>query len=305
MDQQQKKWIGWKVARYCLWLATNNLNLTLQIPLSHQKFIKPVVLPQAECCVDGGNSSPGDKHCLLLTVKDKHLPIIDNSYHCIFCSQTWELWKNSSGDCIFVSPEQMPPRMIVINNDFSSGEVIGDFSKHPLKDINPLGDLEIRFFSNWLAESGDIILHASGVIMDEEGYAFIGTSGAGKSTLASILAESGAVEVLGEDQVILRYLEGQFWIFGTPWHENPAMCSPRGASLRYLFFLDRGLTPGVSKIKPLEGVTKILQTAVVPFYRPDLIPSILDRLAYLSEQVPFYTLSYQLGMDPIQIIQST
>jgi len=272
---------------------------------SHQKFIKPVVLPQADFCVDDDNAFTSIKKCLLLSVTDKPIPIVDHTYHSAFSSQTWELWKNSAGDSIFVGPEQKPPRMILIANDFSSGEIIGDFSNYPLKEFNPLGDLEIRLFSNWLAETGDIILHASGVRIDKLGYAFIGTSGAGKSTLAAILAENEAVEVLGEDQVILRYLDGQFLIFGTPWHENQAMCSPRGVPLRHLFFLDRSLTPGVSKIEPIEGVTKILQTAVIPFYRSDLMPTILDRLAQLSEQVPFFSLSYQLGQDPIQLIQST
>jgi hypothetical protein len=107
---------------------------------------------------------------------------------------------------------------------------------------------------------------------------------------------------LGEDQVILRYLEGRFWIFGTPWHENSGMCSPIGVPLANLFFLERDSDVGIKPIKPVEGVTRIIQNAFIPFYRSDLLPGIMDRLEHLSKLVPFHLLSYQLGTDPWPLI---
>lgn len=150
---------------------------------------------------------------------------------------------------------------------------------------------------NWLAERGDLMLHASGVILDGKGYAFLGKSTAGKSTLAATLAKHHNTLVLGEDQVVLRHLEDKFWIFGTPWHENPEMCSPKGVPLDGLFFLDREAEPGIQEISAFDGVFRIMQTAFVPYYRPELIPGILDNLALLSSEVPFYQLSYELGED--------
>jgi len=168
----------------------------------------------------------------------------------------------------------------------------------------PLKDMDMKLYVNWLARSGDIILHASGVLVDGKGVAFAGNAGAGKSTLASFLLRNYEVKVLGEDQVVLRYINGRFWIFGTPWHENPEMCSPLGAPLEKLFFLDRGLPNGVSEVKAVECTTRILQTAFIPFYRQDLLPGIMDRLGTLSTQVPAFTLSYSLGTDPWPLIES-
>jgi predicted ATPase len=135
------------------------------------------------------------------------------------------------------------------------------------------------------------------------GYCFDGAGGAGKSTLASALSASSEVTILGEDQVVLRYLDGQFSICGTPWHLNPAMCSPRAVPLEKLFFLERAGVDAVAPCSPLDGVTRLLQTALIPYYRPDVMPAILDRLAILAERVQFYTLSYRLGTDILRLIR--
>jgi hypothetical protein len=119
----------------------------------------------------------------------------------------------------------------------------------------------------------------------------------GKSTLAAALAADPAVTVLGEDQVILRWLEDRFGIYGTPWHENPLLCSPLGVPLDKVFFLQRTGADGVADCAPADGVARLLQTAFVPYYRPAAVAAILERLALLAERVPFRTLRYRLGSD--------
>jgi hypothetical protein len=66
--------------------------------------------------------------------------------------------------------------------------------------------------------------------------------------------------------------------------------------------MDRTAEHGVVPCDPLEGVARLLQTAFVPYYRPAAVSGILDRQALLSEQVPFYSLSYPLGADVLGLI---
>jgi hypothetical protein len=227
------------------------------------------------------------------------------------------LWRDEQGRYVLVTPRSSPPRrQVVVDAGFRVGKVIGEFARDGCRwqAGYPLQGLDIVLFANWLAGFGDLILHACGVELAGAGYAFVGPAGVGKSTLAAsfLSAATGAADgattdldpavVLGEDQVILRYRQGRFWIYGTPWHLNPAMCSPRGVPLEKLFFLDRTGAPGITPVEPLEGTTRLLQTAFVPYYRTDALPAILSRLDLLAGQVPFYTLSYQLGKDPIRLI---
>ncbi|MGI6740023.1 MAG: hypothetical protein ACOX7C_00840 [Brevefilum sp.] len=212
-------------------------------------------------------------------------------------SEVWELWRDDRGNDIFFSPRQSPPRRVSISSDYQSGTIAFDFSALNGASIYPLASTDIRITVNWLARFGDLILHAAGVALDDGGYCFLGTSGAGKSTLATELLRLPEVRILGEDQVILRYLDGEFWIFGTPWHERPDRCSPAGAPLKKVYFVDRSLAPGIQPITPSEGTQRILQTAFIPYYLPERLPQIFDRLSLLGQTIPFFLIHYALGSD--------
>ncbi len=238
-----------------------------------------------------------------LRVRDGPLPEAAATRIPLCVTETWELWLDEAGRYVFVAPRQSPPRLAIVDPGFVDGEVCGEFSTSNGEGAYPLQGLGIRLFANWLAGCGDAILHAAGVAVDGKGYCFTGSSGAGKSTLTASLASNPSATVLGEDQVILRYLDGRFWIFGTPWHVNPDLCAPLGVPLEKLFFLDRDAAQPLAAVAPFDGVTRLLQTAFIPYYRPAAVSAILDRLALLAERVPFYTLSYRLGDDPMALIR--
>ncbi len=223
----------------------------------------------------------------------------------IYASSSWQFWKTPDGRLVFFVPGQRPALQLVVDPDFSKGEVVGDFSGFSSSSCYPLENLDIRLLSARLATFSDVMLHASGVLIDGRGYCFTGDSGAGKSTLATRLSETTQATVLGEDQIILRYLEGRFWIYGTPWHVNEAMCSPLRAPLEKIFFINFNAPEGVSVISRMDGVTRLLHIGFIPYHLNEFLPGILDHLTLLSQQVPFFSLSYRLGTDPWPLIRST
>lgn len=256
--------------------------------------------PQAFFVPNFKNSPPDalDQPSLSVLVKE-HLP--ENlawPSKALFSSNSWEYWLDGSGQQSFYAVDPKPGCMLQVDAGFRHGYVFTEFLSEGDAIFQPLWSLEIRLFSAWLASLGDLILHASGVKLEGRGYAFLGESGAGKSTLIHAFANRGQGLVLGEDQIILRLIEGRFWIFGTPWHEDPQYCSPEGVPLQGLYFLNHDEEPGITLLSPLEGVSAILQTAFVPYYRADWVAGILQNLDLLARRVPFYRLSYQLGTDP-------
>lgn len=219
-------------------------------------------------------------------------------------NEIWGLWCDSQGRFNFALSELTPKRWIVIDPDFLQGEVYESFQTSNEGGHYPLQYLDMVIFSNIFANMGDIILHASGVGIKNKGYCFLGNSHAGKSTIAADLAKESGVTVLGEDQVILRYQDDQFWIYGTPWHEHDDRCSAVRVPLEKLFFLDRSASQTLTSVPPSEGVLQIMQTAFIPYYRKNVIEKILARLDQLSAQVPFFTLAYQRGTDIISTLQT-
>lgn len=288
--------INLQIAELTFCLDASDCKIHLDTPPSHAKFLRSQTDRQ-------GYFNPNEGG-LFLSVRDQPSLSIYQHGIAIQRAEIWELWQDDAGRYTFIAPRHLPPQYLRVNQDYSKGEICSDYSSNNGIGIYPIfNDLEIVFFVNWLGSFGDLLLHASGVVMDGKGYAFIGTAGAGKSTLAATLAKDRAVTVLGEDQVILRFMDGRFWIYGTPWHLNPDMCSAQGVPLEKLFFLDRNGSNGTKFIKPIEGITNILKTAFIPYYRPNVVSKIMDRLTILAEQVPFHSLSYTLGSDVQALIR--
>ncbi len=291
-----------RIARLGLRLQANNKDLQLTSPQNYQKFLQPADQPQAffqNGCKSDSRQGYSD---LLLRVINEPTIETQRPESSLFRFDNWEIWIDEEGK-FFLEALRLPPaRRVSVEAGFSRGEIRGDFSGDDDLGVYPLLNLDMKIFVNWLAEFGDVILHASGVVIEGKGYCFSGPAHIGKSTLAESLQKNHDLTVLGEDQVILRYMDGRFWAFGTPWHENPAMCSPEGVPLEKLFFLERRPGAMMEPLKPVNGLARILQNAFIPYYRQDLLPGILDRLELLSSELPFFSLSYALGTDPWQAI---
>ena len=215
----------------------------------------------------------------------------------LYRNEIFEVWRNPLNQLTFTQASQKPQRWIRLEPNFEHGTIIGDFKAPNGKIPYPLQYIDIVIFSNWLANFGDLLLHASGIIWEGEGYCFIGHSGAGKSTLVRDLREEHGLTVMGEAQIVLRKLDGQLMVFGTPWHETSQMCAYGGVPLKKIFFLNRSASQLVSRVNRSDAVLKLLQTAFYPLYRHEVIGGIMDRLIELSDKVDFFELAYERGSD--------
>lgn len=291
------------VAGLALQLDARGCPFALTILPGHEKFTQPVAFPQADFNILSCQKNYGVEKTLELTVHDQPPSGLKIPGVLLSRTEIWELWLDEDlSNYTFFAPRGKPPCRLVVDYGFKTGEVSGDFSSLAGNSCYPLLGLDNLLYVNWLASMGDSSLHASAVLINGRGYAFFGVSGAGKSTLAETLALHHGAKVMAEDQVFLRYLDNRFWIFGTPWHENPDMCSPLAVPLEKLFFLDRKTDQQLSRLSPPDAVTHILQTAFIPFYRQDLLPGIIDRLVLLTQSIQVHSLHYQLGSDPWPLI---
>lgn len=248
----------------------------------------------------------------LTTVGDESLPTVSNLIHIDVVSSAarapaekllwlsndpaWQVGRDNSGHFLFHIPGPSRARWLYIDESFSWGTLTGDFSGLP-GPVYPFHTFDIITFSNWLANRGELLLHASGFCWNDLGYAFIGPSGVGKSTLVANLLGRAGLTVLAEDQLAVRFLDGKYWIYGTPWHLNPGMYTNQGVPLEKAFFLQRLSESALNPIGSQEAFKKLLLMGFIPYYRKETLESVMNGLQSLTQSIHFFDLAYQLGDD--------
>jgi hypothetical protein len=185
------------------------------------------------------------------------------------------LWKlyNNNGNYVFrfTSPAfgPLPYKEARFNADFTCGDLLlhrayFDASEpaHPLE--YPIDELWIVHL---LSQGRGIEVHACGVHdSDGRGYLFLGHSGAGKSTMARLWQRDGGVQILGDDRIILRFIDGRLWMYGTPWPGEPDLAVPMRAGVAQIFFLGHGSRNEMIPLRQPDAVSRLLARSFLPFY---------------------------------------
>lgn len=156
---------------------------------------------------------------------------------------------------------------------------------------NVFGDLRFPFLAALFAHHNVALAHAAAVKVNGEAWLFIGPSGHGKSTWSRLCQQHGYA-VLDEDRVALRAIDGQVWAFGTPWHPEPRLCSPDGAPVRRIFFLQQTEPNTVRSIQHVQAATSLLKSFLMPIYDPQAMQTLLALADQTAEQAESYQLGY-------------
>ena len=119
---------------------------------------------------------------------------------------------------------------------------------------------------NYLAQGYGVIIHACGIDFNGKGMLFTGESGTGKSTLANLWDREKAGTVLSDDRTIVRYIDGEFRMYGTPWHGEAKFGAPPGVKLEKIFFLRHSQKNTIQQLSRVESVLRMLQCSFPPYW---------------------------------------
>ena len=156
---------------------------------------------------------------------------------------------------------------------------------------------------NYLAWAKGIILHACGIERQGKGYLFAGESGSGKSTLARFWNQEKGVEVLSDDRTIVRKQDGQFRMYGTPWHGDAPFGSPRNVRLERIFFLGHGSKNAVRELKGAGAMMKFLKCSFPPYWDAPGMDSAMEIFEELVARVSCYELSFKPDHSAIEFLK--
>lgn len=136
-----------------------------------------------------------------------------------------------------------------------------------------------------------LLLHASVIDYDGKANLFFGTSGTGKSTHARLWLENiPGCKLVNDDNPIIRLVDGEFYVYGTPWSgKTPCyrnVCVPVGSLVR----LEQAPENSIRRISGLEAYANILASSSCIRWRKHDMDSLVAMCEKVAMNLPNYHL---------------
>ncbi len=136
-----------------------------------------------------------------------------------------------------------------------------------------------------------VLIHASLVRQHDYGYAFIAKSGTGKSTQVSMwLRYLPGCDLMNDDNPIVRIIDGEPYIYGSPWSGKTPCYRNVKARLGAITRIDRQPENSVDKMSPVEAFASLLPSCSSMKWDPVIFNNICDTVTRLVETTGIYTL---------------
>ena len=122
----------------------------------------------------------------------------------------------------------------------------------------PYMDSSLAFYIHLYKFDG-MMLHASAVELDGRAYLFSGPSGMGKSTHTRLWQqEFASARVFNDDKPALRWLDGKWYAYGTPWCGKDGININIKSPLAGVCFLRKGTKNEIRRLSTIEAAAAVI-----------------------------------------------
>lgn len=157
------------------------------------------------------------------------------------------------------------------------------------------------FYARLLHYDG-FFIHSSAVALDGKAYLFSGPCGVGKSTHTRLWrGEFGdAAEIINDDKPAIRYLDGRFDVFGTPWSGKSRRNRNVRVPLDGLALLSQARENKIERVSDPEAIYFILNQTVRPCGKEtaERLLTLLDRF---FRSVPVWRLECAPNLEAVRL----
>lgn len=144
------------------------------------------------------------------------------------------------------------------------------------------------------------MIHGSAVIHEGQALIFTGFSGRGKSTMAGLWQAAGHT-CINDDRLILRFQEGQWWVYNTPMHYED---SSKKAPLKAIFAISHGHKNEMIAQNHFDALQAVLPNCIQHGYDAHEIEARLTTVEKLCQTVPVYSLPFVPTQDIVTHIKA-
>ena len=167
--------------------------------------------------------------------------------------------------------------------------------EYPIADLAVSGHININKIG--------IILHSACVSLGGKGYLFSGVSGAGKSTISELWQQDKDAEVLTDERVLIRELNGDLWAFGTPWHGTSEIHKNIGAPIEKIFFIKHGKENKATPISRTDAANRLMVRCFPTFWNREGMQFAVDFCARAVQAKACYELEFVNNESVVEYVK--
>ncbi len=134
-----------------------------------------------------------------------------------------------------------------------------DIDFHDIADYMVLNEFIMFSYIYSSAFYNTVLLHASCVVYNELGIAFMGASGVGKSTHSDLWIKNlEGTFLLNDDQPAIRFIDGEAYIYGTPWSGKTPCYRNKKVLLKGILTMEQAYINEIRRLTPLAFFQQLL-----------------------------------------------
>ena len=168
------------------------------------------------------------------------------------------------------------------------------YAEPPRDEVTNRGRDQIVMTLSLLERQRGLLVHSCGMRLPSGHFLLApGVSGRGKSTLARLVQNStSGISLLSDDRCVVTDDEGGFNLWGTPWPGDANAASVADGPLSAILLMGRSLKPSLRPATAEDVAHVLLETVVLPLWKPPLVDATLELADRLTRSTPAYFFDY-------------
>lgn len=146
------------------------------------------------------------------------------------------------------------------------------------------------------------VMHGAVIELDGKAYVFTAKSGVGKTTHTKLWLEyfEGRASYINGDKPIIRYKNGNWYAYGTPWMGKEKFGAPKCAPIQSICFIERGEKNEIRNIDDKEVVDRLFHQLFLP-QNPETLMRFMELVDRMVRELPFFVLKCNISFEAVEV----
>ena len=154
-------------------------------------------------------------------------------------------------------------------------------------------------FNRFLIVHDGLMLHSSAVVVDGYAYLFSADSGTGKSTHTNLWLEKFGDKafIINDDKPAIRKIDGEWYVFGTPWCGKNNTNKNAKAKLGAIVFLERSEENWIENESIEDAIKKFFRQTTRKLNKEQNMDRVLSTMEKVLSEVPIYKMGCNISEE--------